>query len=183
MNKEELAKKCNDFHTGHPTHLSLPGDKVQHNVVETMQEVTTEASSDKSSNVIIVKQRANKEPMTSEQLQQFVKAMNNKSATTSAFIDPPLLTTEQIMEKKKVQLQKNASERRIRKATKNKALSIVTSKNARRRVVLGATVKELQTEVEVTTKRARTLRREAVRNMEKLSRKFSTKQAQPSQIV
>lgn len=59
------------------------------------------------------------------------------------------LTTEHILEKKKLQLQENANRRRIRKSVKNKALKVAKSKRARWRVKVGATAQELQTPAKI----------------------------------
>lgn len=135
------------------------------------------------SHEVVVKGRAQgATTMTPDQMQQMLA---NLMARRGARIYPPLLTSEQILEKRKLKRQENAKQRRIRKSIKNKALAVATSKYDRRRIERGATAQELQAvpaEVTDSGKRARTLRREAARKMAKLSRKFSTKQAGPSQV-
>lgn len=128
---------------------------------------------------IVVKGRS--EGATTMSPDQMQQVLANLIATRrGARIDPPLPTSEQILEKRKIQLQENAKQRRIRKSVKNKALSVATSKHDRRRIDRGATAQELQAvPVAASNKRARTIRREAARKMAKLSRKFST----PSQTA
>lgn len=118
--------------------------------------------------------------LTTDQMQQMI---TNLLGGGDARINP-LLTSEQILEKRKLRLQENAKKRRTRKSVRNKALAVVKSKRGKRRAKRGATAQELQVIVTVTPyKRSRTLRRETARNMAKLSRKFSTKSPETGQVT
>lgn len=102
-----------------------------------------------------------------QQLQQLIKTVP--------------LTFEQILEKRKLRLQENTKKRRSRKSIRNRALAVAKSKHDRRRISRGATAQELETMIVVTPHiRARTLRREEARKMDKLAKKYSTKQVEPS---
>ena len=155
--------------------------KYDYQTGESMQE---HIHDENCSHDVVVKGRAEgATTMTPDQMQQMLANLFT-GTRHGARIDPPLLTSEQILEKRKLQCQENAKQRRIRKSIKNKALAVATSKYDRRRIERGATAQELQAvpaEVTDSSKRARTLRREEARKMAKLSRKFSTKQAEPAQ--
>lgn len=139
-------------------------------VGETMQEHTHDENC--SHDQIIVKGRATgATTISSDQMRQMIANLPGKRG---ARIDPPLPTYEQILEKRKMRLQENAKQRRVRKSIKNKALAVATSKYDRRRIKKGATAQELQTASSTSSKQTRTSRREAARKMAKLSRKFST---------
>lgn len=122
--------------------------------------------------------------LTPEQLQQLGLSLVANPLPGQEF--KVVLTPEQIEEKRKARRQETVKNRRLRKSAKNKALAAAQSKYERRRVAKGASASDLVQSRSVTSetpKRARTLRREAARTMAKLSRKFSTKQAEPTQAT
>ncbi len=104
-----------------------------------------------------------------EQIKMISKLMSKKNDTTES-------TSEQLQAKKEALHQEKMRRRRMRKSIKNKALTVAKSKYDRRRIARGATAEQISNKkVNVSYTRARTIRREAARNMEKLSKKFSTK--------
>lgn len=123
---------------------------------------------------IIMKQRAvGMSTMTEEQLQELASKVSNMTKETIE------LTSEQLQARKEALHQEKMRQRRVRKSIKNKALSVAKSKHDRRRIARGASAQQISSKENVNDdSRARTLRREAARNMERLSRKFSTKKVE-----
>lgn len=123
---------------------------------------------------IIMKQRAvGMSTMTEEQLQELASKVSNMTKETIE------LTSEQLQARKEALHQEKMRQRRVRKSIKNKALSVAKSKHDRRRIARGATAQQISSKENTNyDSRARTLRREAARNMERLSRKFSTKKVE-----
>lgn len=126
---------------------------------------------------IVVKQRAvGMSTLTAEQAEQ----LKMKYTVNDTIKE---LTPEQLQAKKEALHQEKLRQRRVRKGVKNKALAVAKSKHDRRRIARGATAKQISNkEANVSHTRARTLRREAKRNMEKLSRKFSTKRVESTSV-
>lgn len=126
---------------------------------------------------IIVKQRAvGMSTLMAEQTEQLKMkyAVNN---TTKE------LTPEHLQAKKEALHQEKLRQRRVRKSVKNKALAVAKSKHDRRKIARGATAEQISNkEANVSHTRARTLRKKATRNMEKLSRKFSTKRVESTSV-
>lgn len=92
-----------------------------------------------------------------------------------------ILTREQLDERRKLLRESNSKKCQVRKTIKTKAKLVSISKRAIRRIERGATAQDLLSITDSKpVKRARTLRREASRNMLKLSRKYATKQVEPA---
>lgn len=131
---------------------------------------------------IIVKQRAvGMSTLTAEQTEQ--SKMKYTVNNTTKELTTKELTPEQLQAKKEALHQEKLRQRRVRKSVKNKALAVAKSKHDRRRIARGATAEQISNkEANVSHTRVRTLKREATRNMEKLSKKFSTKRVESTSV-
>lgn len=91
------------------------------------------------------------------------------------------ITIQERQAKKEALHQEVMRKRNLRKATRNKALSVAKNKYERRRVVKGATAQELlNPRTEVKSDRSRTVRRQDALKLKKMARKYSTKRVEPA---